>query len=100
MRGHARFRKSGYGTASPKVHIIYDGRPNLTEIEAVSIAHRVAIKAGYDLHDYAASKVRYSHTNEHDAWFIDYDGKVPLPGNHLSVRVHDKTRQTQLFHGR
>ncbi len=83
-----------------RVHIIYDGRPNLTEAEAIRIAEQAAIKGGYNLHHYATPKVRYSHTDEHDAWFIDYDGEVPRPGNHFSVRVHDKTRQAQLFRGR
>ncbi|HEX8296816.1 MAG TPA: hypothetical protein VF593_10975 [Chthoniobacteraceae bacterium] len=81
-------------------NIIYDGPPNLNGTQAVQIAARTAINAGYDLRQYATPKVRYSHTNEHDAWFIDYGGMGGLRGNHFSVRVHDETRQAQLSRGR
>jgi hypothetical protein len=75
-------------------------QPKLTGTEAFRVANAAAMKGGYDLASFAAPEARYDRSDPGDHWWVHYTGKVRRPGNHFSVRVHDKTRETHLFRGR
>lgn len=39
-------------------------------------------------------------TRKDRSWFVSFDGRVAMPGNHFSVSVDDQTGETQFFGGR
>jgi flavin-binding protein dodecin len=71
--------------------------PRLTEAEVLEIATKVAVKKGYDLKDYEMLNVSYSAKEKY--WFVHFNGKLRIIGDHFSVGVDDRKRATKFYRG-
>jgi hypothetical protein len=68
--------------------------------EAIQIAKQAAERQGVRLRDYKEPEAHYEFTRKDRSWFVFFDGRVAMPGNHFSVSVDDQTGETQFFGGR
>ena len=64
--------------------------------EVIQIAKRVAEREGYHLEDYREPTARYEHDGK---WSVFFDGREPMPGNHFSVEVDDRTGDAKTYGG-
>jgi hypothetical protein len=72
----------------------------LRTAEAIQIAKQAAERQGVRLRDYKEPEAHYEFTHKDKSWFVFFDGRVAMPGNHFSVSVDDQTGKTQFFWGR
>jgi len=80
-----------------------DGKPagaRLSTAEAIQIAKQAAEREGVRLRDYKEPEAHYEFTRKDRSWFVFFDGRVAMPGNHFSVSVDDRTSKAQFFGGR
>ena len=75
-------------------------RARLSTAEAIRIAKQAAEGEGADLRRYKEPEAHYEFTQKDRSWFVFFDGRVAMPGNHFSVSVDDQTGKTQVFGGR
>jgi hypothetical protein len=73
---------------------------HLTTTEAIRIARETAERQGVRLRDYKEPEAHYEFTREDQSWFVFFNGRVAMPGNHFSVSVDDQTGKAQFFGGR
>jgi hypothetical protein len=73
-------------------------RPRLTMPEVEKIVVEALQIRGTDLARYRSPSIRYDA--EAGAWWLFYNGVVPMPGNHFVVRVNDETGETSFMPGR
>jgi hypothetical protein len=73
--------------------------PRLSEREVIEIAERAARRHGYRLADYSAPKAHFEFAKKDGTWTVFFEGRVPMPGNHFLVWVHDRTRQATIMPG-
>ena len=74
------------------------GGARLSAADAIRIAKQEAEHQGVDLGRYKEPEAHYEFTRKDRSWFVFFDGRVPMPGNHFSVYVDDRTGAAQ-FHG-
>lgn len=72
----------------------------LTTAEAVRIAEQAAEREGRRLSDYKPPKAHYEYTRKDKTWWVFFDGRVPMPGNHFSVSIDDQSGKTRLMPGK
>ena len=72
----------------------------LSTAEVIRIARQTAELHGIDLGKYKEPEAHYDHTSRDGSWFVFFDGRVPMPGNHFGVMVDDRTGEAQLHRGR
>ena len=73
--------------------------PRLSIEEAVAIANAAAIKAGLDLTRFSSPEAHFEYVENDCRWFVHYEGKDSVVGNHFGVFVHDITRRTDVGFG-
>jgi hypothetical protein len=71
--------------------------PRLTEAEAVEIATKVAVKKRIDLKNYEMLNCRYLTKDK--SWYVSFNGKQRIVGDHFSVVVYDRNRTTRFVPG-
>jgi hypothetical protein len=71
----------------------------LRTAEVIRIAKQVAEQKGIDLHRYKEPEAHFEFTREDKSWFVFFNGREAVPGNHFSVSVDDQTGETRLFGG-
>jgi hypothetical protein len=71
----------------------------LSTAEVIRIAKQEAERQGADLGRYKEPEAHYELTRKDKTWFVSFDGRVAMPGNHISVRVDDRTGETRFFRG-
>lgn len=87
---------------SHTAHLDSEARPagaRLITAEAIRIAEQAAEHDGRHLSDYKSPEAHYEYTQKNKSWWVFFDGKVPMPGNHFSVTIDDQTGKTQLMPG-
>src|SRR4051812_32122234 len=67
----------------------------LSMAEVIRIAKQAADRQGADLSKYKEPETHYEFTRKDKSWWVFFDGRVPMPGNHFSVSVDDQTGKTQ-----
>lgn len=72
----------------------------LSTAEVIRIAKQTAVREGVDLRHYKEPEAHYELSFKDKSWFVFFDGKVAMPGNHFSVSVDDQTAEAQFFGGR
>lgn len=72
----------------------------LSTAEVIRIAKQAAERQGADLRRYKEPEAHYEFTRKDKSWFVSFDGRVAMPGNHFSVSVDDQTGETRFFGGR
>jgi hypothetical protein len=83
--------------------IVPDTKPEgarLSTAEAIRVAKQAAELQGVDLRQYKEPEAHYELTRKDKSWFVFFDGRVAMPGNHFSVSVDDQTGETRFFGGR
>ena len=73
--------------------------PRLSIEEAVATANAAAIKAGLDLTRFSSPEAHFEYVESDCRWFVHYEGKDSVVGNHFGVFVHDATRRTDVGFG-
>jgi len=89
-------------SCSQKTGTATEARPageRLTTAEAIQIAQRAAEKDGRRLSDYKQPEAHYEFTRKDKSWFVFFDGRVPMPGNHFSVSIDDPTGKAEVHGG-
>ena len=71
----------------------------LGQAEVIRIAKQTAERQGVRLRDFKEPRVRYE-LSQNRTWFLLFDGKRPMPGNHFFVSVDDRTGEAVLIGGR
>ena len=71
----------------------------LSTAEAIRIARQTAERQGVDLQRYKEPEAHYEFTRKDRSWFVFFDGRVAMPGNHFSVSVDDRTGAAQFRGG-
>ena len=71
----------------------------LTTAEALRIAQQAAERDGRRLSDYKPPEAHYEYTRKDKSWWVFFDGRVSMPGNHFSISIDDQTGKTQLMPG-
>ena len=71
----------------------------VTTAEAIRIAQQAVERDGRRLRDYKPPEAHFEYTREDKSWFVFFDGRVPMPGNHFSVSIDDRTGNTELMPG-
>ena len=82
---------------------IADANPRgarLSTAEAIRIARQTAERQGVDLGRYQEPVAHYEFTRKDRSWFVFFDGRVAMPGNHFSVSVDDRTGEAQFYGGK
>ena len=72
----------------------------LGTVEVIRIARQAARRAGHRLSEYKRPEARYEYTRKDRSWFVFFDGRVPMPGNHFSVSIDDRTGETRVTGGK
>jgi hypothetical protein len=71
----------------------------LSKSEVIRIATQTAERQGVRLQDYKDPEAHYEFTRKDKSWFVFFDGRVAIPGNHFSVSVDDQSGEPQFFGG-
>jgi hypothetical protein len=71
----------------------------LTTNEAIEIAKHAAEHQGLRLSEYKAPEAHYEFTRKDKSWWVVFDGKIPIPGNHFAVSIDDQTGKAELIPG-
>ncbi len=87
-------------TAQPNAPNTKPEGARLSTEEAVRIAKRTAEQQGVRLRDYKEPEVHYEFTRKDKSWWVFFDGRVPMPGNHFAVSIDDQTGGARLIPGR
>jgi len=72
----------------------------LSTAEVIRIAKQTAERQGVDLRRYKEPEAHYEFTRKDKSWFVSFDGRVAMPGNHFSVSVDDQTGEARFFGGK
>ena len=72
----------------------------MSPAEAIRIAKQAAERQGSDLRRYKEPEARYEFTRNDKSWWVFFDGRVPMPGNHFAVSVDDQTGDTRFIPGK
>ena len=72
----------------------------LTTAEVVFIAEKAAEKEGARLSEFKKPVAHYEFTVKDRTWVVFFDGRIPMPGNHFTVYVDDRTKETRFIGGR
>ena len=72
----------------------------LSTAEAIRIAEQAAERDGRQLSDYKPPVAHYEYTRKDRSWWVFFDGRVAMFGNHFSVSIDDQTGKTQLMRGK
>jgi hypothetical protein len=72
----------------------------LTTAEAIRIAKESAEKQGIRLTDFKEPEAHYEFTIKDKTWSVFFDGRIPRLGNHFTIYVSDRTKETQFVPGR
>jgi len=72
----------------------------LSTTEVIRIAKQAAERQGADLRRYKEPEAHYELARKDKSWWVFFDGRVAMPGNHFSVSVDDQTGETRFFGGR
>jgi hypothetical protein len=52
------------------------------------------------LTDFKEPEAHYEFTIKDKTWSVFFDGRIPRPGNHFTIYVSDRTKETQFVPGR
>ena len=77
-----------------------DAKPEaarLTKAEAIRIAREEAVRAKANLERYNEPTATYYRKDKR--WFVSFMGKKPMPGNHCSVSIDDRTGKARFAGG-
>jgi len=72
----------------------------LSAADAIRIAKQTAEHQGVALRNYKEPEAHYEFTRKDHSWWIFFDGRVAMPGNHFAVSVDDRTGGTHFIPGR
>jgi len=78
-----------------------DGHPagaRLSSAEAIHIATDVAEKRGIDLAEFYSPVARFTMTGQSGTWFVFFEGRALIVGNHFGVMISDESGEAS-FHG-
>jgi hypothetical protein len=78
-------------TSSAKHTLIRQAGARLSIADAVRIAQHTAKKQGCDLSQYEQHEAEFANSKGGGTWFVFFEGKRKMPGNHFSVTINDKT---------
>jgi hypothetical protein len=87
-------------TAQPTVPNSQLEGPRLSSAEAVSLAKRAAERQGLRLREYEEPEAHYEFTRKDRSWWVFFNGRIPMHGNHFAISVDDQTGATRLIPGR
>jgi len=68
----------------------------LTRAVATRIAEAAAEKHGYHLADYRKAKAYYEALGKEKTWSAFFESKAPIPDNHFTVWIDDRTGEAQV----
>jgi len=93
------------GCTQPRrpAHADADTKPEgarMSTTEAVRIAKRAAERQGVHLSDFKEPKAHFELARKDQSWFVFFDGRVPMPGNHFAVSIDDQTGDTYFIPGK
>ena len=71
----------------------------LSRTEAIDIATRAAVREGYRPAECKKPTARYEIGRDGRFWSVFFDGTVPMPGNHFSVEIDDRTGDAKVYGG-
>ena len=71
----------------------------LSTAEAIHIAKQAAERAGSTLSRYKEPEAYFEFSRKNRHWFIFFDGKEAIPGNHFGVDIDDQTGATWIMPG-
>jgi hypothetical protein len=80
--------------------VVPDTKPvgaSLSTAQVIRIAKQAAQRQGADLRRYKEPKAHYEFTRKDKSWFVSFDGRVAMPGDHFSVSVDDQTGETHVL---
>ena len=80
--------------------VLLAGCTHLSRTEAIDIAKRAASHKGYSLEDYKTPAARFESGPDGKIWSVYFDGKIPVPGHHLSVKIDDRTGEAKVYGGK
>ena len=72
----------------------------LSTAEVIRIAKQAATRQGADLRRYKEPEALYEFTRKDKSWWVSFDGRVAMFGNHFSVSVDDQTGETRVMRGK
>ncbi|TWT66058.1 hypothetical protein [Allorhodopirellula solitaria] len=72
----------------------------LTSADVLSIAKKTAAEEGLQLEDYNTPTVVYDDSHGQRQWWVHFDGKREVFGDHFSVRITDGTQTAEVYLGR
>jgi len=72
----------------------------LNVAEATELAVKDAARQGRDLQQYHPAVVSFSWQGTEGTWWVHFNGRVSMPGNHFAIAVDDATGTMQLHAGR
>jgi hypothetical protein len=70
---------------------------SLVQAEVIAISNEAAKQAGYALIEFDAPAAEFKMKDCN--WWVFYNGKLPIPGNHFFIIVDDGTKRTQVLPG-
>lgn len=88
------------GACAPPVPPFSPPGATLTSADAVLIAEKAATDEGIELDNYNAPSIVYVASGGKSRWWVHFDGKRAMPGNHFSVSIVDDAGTAHLYRGR
>ncbi|WP_146407329.1 hypothetical protein [Allorhodopirellula heiligendammensis] len=76
------------------------GKSQLTSSDALLIAKKTATEEGLRLEDYNTPTVVYDDSHDQRRWWVHFDAKREMFGDHFSVRISDSTQTAEVYLGR
>jgi hypothetical protein len=72
---------------------------SLTTAQVTRIAEQAARSAGYELRRYGPAEVHFEFARPDCTWVVFFSSLGESMPGHFSVRVHDRTKRTEIFGG-
>ena len=70
-------------------------------IEAViNLANKVAEKQGIELSKFNTPAAHFNPLGKDNSWWVNYEAKRPLPGNHFTVVINDDSGEARYIPGK
>ena len=91
---------AGCAQPTPSTSEVRPAGARLTTTEAIRIAQEAAVHDGVRLSDFKSPEAHYEFARKDKSWWVFFDGRVPMPGNHFAVSIDDPTGKTEFIPGR
>ena len=82
---------------SNEEELMREHSPVLTIEYVIKKAKEYAKGKGLKLENYFVLVVKYDSSEKE--WYVSFEGRLPMPGNHFGVYMEDRTEEIELMRG-